>query len=52
MTQVNDFTARCLDNATHDINGSIVTIKKRSSRYDANFMLWDIRFSLFHRVID
>jgi hypothetical protein len=37
---VNDFGTFALQDAAHDIDGRIMSVKKRSGRYDADFVLW------------
>ncbi len=39
MTQVDHFNSGTLDDAPHDVDGSVVTIKKRGSGNDTYFML-------------
>jgi hypothetical protein len=38
MSQVNDFSTFALHNAAHDVNGSVVAIKKGGGRYYTNFI--------------
>ena len=51
MSQVNNFTTRGLDNPSHNIDSGIVAIKEGSRSYNAYFVFWDIRGSVFHALI-
>ncbi len=48
MPQVNDFTARPLHDAPHDVDGGIVPVKEARCGDDSDLVLGVIRRSLFH----
>jgi hypothetical protein len=39
VAQVDDLCSFALQNAAHNVDGSIVTVEKSSRRYNANFMV-------------
>jgi hypothetical protein len=48
MTQVNDFGAFALQDPAHDVDGCIMTIKKRGCRDETNFLLhWITHIATF-----
>ena len=52
MPQVNDFTARPLHDAPHDVDGGIVPVKEARCGDDSDLVLGVIRRGLFHRRLN
>ena len=48
MAEVYNLTSSTLDDATHDINGCIVTVKERSGSNNAHLVFWHVRGLGFH----
>ena len=48
VPQMHHLNARRLDDASHNIYGGIMPIKKRGCGYNSNFMFWTIGLWLLH----